>query len=340
MILALALFGLHAVALKPVLALDEARLHISGGGSPNELIFRSGQQEGFYKQEGIELLPIVAGMLPGIQALIAGAMDFSQIGGQGAAAILRGAPLRIVMIFDTRPANWLVGCKNIRTLQDLKGKKQVGVSSFGAALDQMTREILPRHGIDPQRDVALRSITRSSDRLPALLSGSVDAAVLSATDTLTAKKQGCRELIFYGNELEFISGGVVVNTKTLAERFEYVRRFLRATVKSFRWFKTNEKGAVALMRKYGNFSEGDADTIHRMVVPLYSRDGTIPPSFQERMIALQKANLKVDKKVTPEMVYDFSIVESLNRELEKESRCRLQARFLEIGVTHPRSLGV
>jgi ABC-type nitrate/sulfonate/bicarbonate transport system substrate-binding protein len=310
-------FGLQAAAMTPVLALDEARLHISGGGSPNELIFRSGQQEGFYKQENIELLPIVAGMLPGIQALIAGAMDFSQIGGQGAGAILRGAPLKIVMIFDTRPANWLVGCKKIQKLEDLKGKKQVGVSSFGAALDQMTREILPRHGIDPQRDVVLRSITRSSDRLPALLTGSVDAAVLSATDTIKAKEQGCHELLFYGDELEFISGGVVVNSDTLAKRHDFVRRFLRATLKSFRWFKTNEKGATALMRQYGKLSAADAETVHKMVVPLYSRDGTVPRDFQERMITLQKANLKVERKITPEMVYDFSIIDALTRELQK-----------------------
>ena len=151
-IIVVSLFALTTVAVSPVFALEQAKLHISGGGSPNELIFRAGQHEGFYKQEGIELVPIVAGMLPGIQALIAGAMDFSQIGGQGAGAILRGAPLKLVMVFDIRPANWLVGCKNIQKLEDLKGKKQIGVSSFGAALDQMTREILPKHGLDPQRE--------------------------------------------------------------------------------------------------------------------------------------------------------------------------------------------
>jgi len=119
--------------------------------------------------------------------------------------------------------------------------KNVSGNFAAAALDQMTREILPKHGLDPQRDVVLRSITRSSDRLPALLTGSVDAAVLSATDTIKAKEQGCHELLFYGDELEFISGGVVVNNETLSKRHDFVRRFLRATLKSFQWFKTNEK---------------------------------------------------------------------------------------------------
>jgi hypothetical protein len=45
------------------------------------------------------------------------------------------------------------------------------VSSFGAALDQMTRELLPKHGIDPQRDVVLRAIEPTPSRLAALFSG-------------------------------------------------------------------------------------------------------------------------------------------------------------------------
>jgi hypothetical protein len=46
-------------------------------------------------------------MLPGIQGLVGGSFQFSQILGQGAGAVLRGLPLKIVMVFDTRPLNWL-----------------------------------------------------------------------------------------------------------------------------------------------------------------------------------------------------------------------------------------
>ena len=75
----------------------------------------------------------MAGMLQGIQGLIGGSFDYSQMLGQGGGAILRGAPLKIVMTFDTRPSWFLLGGKNMKTLQDLKGK-QLAVSSFGAAL--------------------------------------------------------------------------------------------------------------------------------------------------------------------------------------------------------------
>ena len=87
------------------MALEEVKLHISGSGSPFPLIFRVGRDKGFYKEEGLEVLPIAANLLTGIQGLTAGSFDFSQILGQGSAAILRGFPLKIIMVFDTRPHN-------------------------------------------------------------------------------------------------------------------------------------------------------------------------------------------------------------------------------------------
>src|SRR6266576_2887501 len=225
-------------------ALDQVNVHVSAGISPNALIYRFATEKGFYREEGLDVLLIQAGMLPGIQGLVGGSFQFSQILGQGAAAVLRGLPLKIVMVFDTRPLNWLYAAKSIKAIQDLKGGKQIAVSSFGAALDQMTRELLPKHGIDPQRDVVLRAIEPTPSRLAALFSGAVDATVLNQSDRLIAKKNGFNELLFYGDDLEFITAGVVVAEKTLAQRPELVQRFLRGTLKGFLWLKTNEKEVV------------------------------------------------------------------------------------------------
>src|SRR6187455_145037 len=113
-------------------ALDEVNLHISAGISGNALLYKFAREKGFYREEGLEVLPIQAGMLPGIQGLVGGSFDFSQILGQGAGAILRGVQLKIVMVFDTRPLNWLFARKEIKSLQELRGGKQIAVSSFGA----------------------------------------------------------------------------------------------------------------------------------------------------------------------------------------------------------------
>jgi len=299
------------------MALEEVKLHISGSGSPFPLIFRVGQDKGYYKGEGLEVLPIAANLLTGIQGLTAGSFDFSQILGQGSAAILRGFPLKIVMAFDMHPLWWLYGGKQIKTLQDLKGGRQVAVASFGSAVHQTTMEILSKHAIESPRDVVLRAVGNDPDRLAALMNGAVDATVLNQTSSLIAKKNGLRELLFYGKEIEYVTAGVVVSEKTLAQKPAFVRHFLRGTLRAFFWIKANEKDMVSYMARVLKISEADAGEIYKATVQVFSADGTMPRALQERMIAFQRAALKVDKEVRADNVYDFDLVNALNKELSK-----------------------
>jgi NitT/TauT family transport system substrate-binding protein len=298
-------------------ALDEVNLHISAGVSGNALLYKFTIEKGLYREEGLDVRPIQAGMLPGIQGLVGGSFHFSQILGQGAGAILRGVPLKIVMVFDTRPLNWLFARKEIKTVQELKGGKQIAVSSFGAALDQMTRDLLPRRGIDPQKDVVLRAIEPTPNRLAALMSGAVDAAVVNQMDRIIAKKNGFNELLFYGDDLEFVTAGAVTTEKLLAQRPEFVHKFLRGTLRGFYWLKNNEKEVVARMVPIMKVSEAEATDVYRAWLRVMSADGTIPRSLQEKMIAFQRKSLKVERDVAPENVYDLSIVGSLNEEMRK-----------------------
>jgi NitT/TauT family transport system substrate-binding protein len=298
--------------------LDEVNLHISAGVSGNALLYKFTREKGFYRELGLDVRPIQAGMLPGIQGLIGGSFDFSQILGQGAGAILRGVPLKIVMVFDTRPLNWLFARKEIKSVKDLKGGKQIAVSSFGAALDQMTRDLLQKGGIDPQKDVVLRAVEPTPNRLAALMSGAVDAAVVNQMDRIIASKNGFNELLFYGDDLEFVTAGAVTTEKTLAQRPELVRRFLRGTLKGFHWLKTNEKEVVSRMLPIMKVPEKEATDVYRAWLRVMSPDGTITRGLQEKMIAFQRKSLKVEREVAPEDVYELSIVRALNSEMRKK----------------------
>ncbi len=297
-------------------ALEEAKVHIPGGASPNLLLFRIGIEQGFYKEEGLEVLPVQAGTLIGIQGLVAGSFDFSQIVGQGATAILRGAPLRVAMVFDVRPLAWIYGGKKIKSLQDLKGKT-VGVSAFGSGYEQLTRVLLLKHGIDPQRDVIMRAVGTDPERLAALMSGGVDAVIMTTLAMVQAKKNGFNELVFVGDEVESVSVGVVVNERSLSEKPEFVRRFLRGTLRAFRWFKTNEKGSVASLSKAMKISEDEAIEIYKATLRIYSSDGTVPRGYQEQQIGFWRKGLKIEKEFAPESVFDFRVLRSLNQELGK-----------------------
>jgi ABC-type nitrate/sulfonate/bicarbonate transport system substrate-binding protein len=302
---------------RPSFALDTVNVHVSAGISPNTLLYRFTKEKGFYREEGLDVLLIQAGMLPGIQGLVGGSFQFSQILGQGAGAILRGLPLKILMVFDTRPLNWLYAAKHIKTIQELKGGKQIAVSSFGAAIDQMTRELLPKHGIDAQKDVVLRAIEPTPNRLAALMTGAVDATVFNQSDHLVARKNGFNELLFYGDDLEFVTAGAVVAEKTLAQNPGLVRRFLRATLRGFLWLRANEKEVVPRFAAAMKISEGEATEVYRSALKVMSADGTISRSLQEKMIAFQRRALKIEREVAPEQVYDFTLIRALNEEPKK-----------------------
>ncbi|HKY08051.1 MAG TPA: ABC transporter substrate-binding protein [Candidatus Binatia bacterium] len=312
------LSALLLVHVQPSTAMDDVKVHTSGSSSANVLIYKIAQEKGFYKEENLNVLTIAATSSAGIQGLVGGSFDFSQILGQTSAAILHGAPLKNVMVFDTRPLFWFFGGKRVRRLEDLKGGKLVGVSSLGANTDQMTREVLAMNGIDPRKDVVIQGTGTGAVRLAALLGGSLDAAITNPTESIVARKQGLNELFFYGDyDLNIVSGGAALTDRMLKEKPAVVRRFLRATLRALLWFRSNEKESVARMAEGFKISRDDALGIYKATLKSYTVDGTISRGQQEKIISFQRKQLKVEKEIAPEQVYDFTMLRTLNDELKK-----------------------
>ena len=306
---------------QPSTAIDEVKVHTSGSTSANVLIYKIAQERGFYKEEKLNVLTIAATSSAGIQGLVGGSFEFSQILGQTSAAILHGAPLKNVMVFDTRPLFWFFGGKRVKRIQDLKGGKLIGVSSLSANTDQMTREVLALNGIDPRKDVVIQGTGTGAIRLAALLGGSLDAAITNPTESIMARKQGLNELFFYGDyDLNIVSGGVAVTERMLKEKPELVRRFLRATVRALLWFRGNEKDAIARMAEGFKISRDDALGIYKATLKSYTQDGTMSRETQEKIINFQRKQLKVEAEVAPESVYDFTMLRAINDEIKKAGR--------------------
>ena len=174
------------------------------------------------------------------------------------------------------------------------------------------------NGIDPRRDVVIQGTGTGAVRVAALIGGALDAAILNPAESLIAKRQGLNELFFYGDyDLNIVSGGVAATEKLLREKRDLTRRFLRATLKSLLWFRSNEKEAIARMAESFKIPRDDAAVIYKATLKSYSLDGTISRELQERIIAFQKKQLKVDKELTPETMYDFSILRSIIEETKK-----------------------
>ena len=300
------------------LAVDTAKVHRTGIGSPNAFLFVAGVDKGFYRDQGLDTLTIMAQPQVGVQGLIGGSFDFSQILGATTTAIMRGVRLKIIMVFDSKPQFWFYGAPDIKRLQDVRGKT-VAIQTIGGASGQMTRELLIKNGIDPQRDVTIQVIPLEG-RLAALGSGSVAATVVNAPERTRAGKMGFNELAAYGDHFEYSSGGVAVTEKLLAERPDFVRRFLAGTLQTLQWFRTNEKEAVKMFARFSKVPEEDALSIYRASVKAYTEDGTLTPAAQERILDFHKNEVKIEKDIPAQRVFDFSLLQSILSDRKDGSR--------------------
>ena len=221
------------------------------------------QDRGYMKEEGLDLKLVFMQNAPGLQALTANQVQFSGSGSSALVAISKGnAPLKTVLAFNDQVLQWIVVRPNIKTMRDLSGKKvaTTGVASIAA---YMFRNILIKNNIP--KDIVLID-PGPVNRLPSLLSGAVDAAIVSPEERYAALDQGMRDLIFIGKEVKNSWGTFATSERFIKEQPALMAGFARAVLKGLRVARQDREGTIAAVAK---FSELD-----RALAPLLKTAGT------------------------------------------------------------------
>ena len=108
------LFSLFAAA--PISA-QLKRIRFSASSiAVTELQFKIAQLKGFYRDEGLDLETILIRGAVGLQALLGGSVDYSSAAGALIAAAVRGVPVKLVLIVNSKPQFDLVGAPEIKTM--------------------------------------------------------------------------------------------------------------------------------------------------------------------------------------------------------------------------------
>ena len=275
--------------------------------------YRIAQEEGYYQQEGLDVR-ILPGVKtgPSVQMLVAGSVEATQtVGPTTLAAILRGAPVKIAMAFNDKPSYWLYSKKNIRRFVDLKGAK-VASSTPGSTNDRLLKIVLEKNGVNWKKDVIIIYIGTSDVRIKSLLSGAVDAGVLTLPGNLVAKDSGFTELASFESEVGALTGGVATSYSFLTNKRDVAVRFLRATLKGLKLFKSNREAASKIMAKYMSIPLETALRTYDVSVPVFVSDGMLSEAFQDKVLDFELKAIGADKRIPRDRVFDFSIVKSLS----------------------------
>ena len=302
-----------------VTTIDAAPVRI-GVPSPSASYFPLivASRKGFFIQEGIQSEFIM--MRPSIvpPALSNGEIQYTTATGTAAGAILRGFPFKIVAYFSTRLMDSLVVKPQIKSVADLRGKI-VGIDSPGASTHVLTTLILRKYQVDPDKDAKVLAVGDEDVRLQHLKLGQIDAALLGPQGVVLARRAGFKSLLDVADELDLPFVGLATATQVIERQRGDLKKFLLATVRGIRYSSDNRNRneMIALLSNWLRLDQETAEHTYNVFIKGVSKDGTLSRAGMDAMINERKRQVKFTGDVPLDRVFDFSLVEEINREPAK-----------------------
>ena len=214
--------------------------------------FWVGLDTGAFKRVGLDVDPVlISGGSRSMQALLSGGLDFAHVsGGVSVQAALGAAEVTIVGTVCNSMSAAVIAAKEIKSFQQLKGKK-IGIASFGGNNDIGLRYAFKKNGLNPDKDVTFLQLGGERNRLTALERGVVSATIMSPPGLFVAEGSGFNRLGDLNTMgMHYPELSIVVRKRDLKERRDTVRRYLRAHLEAIRTMKANREVTVRVIEKY------------------------------------------------------------------------------------------
>ena len=279
------------------------------------LPFHVAYHKGFYREQGIDLEMIFMSTQAVNAAFVRGDLDYSAAVNGIIQGIVRGAPAKILACAVDRPLQSFIARKDIRTPRDLKGKKVAG-STTGGTATLMADAALKHFGLEPGRDVSV--VPLRSNRLTALDSGAVDAALLGVPENIMAVEKGYNELLFVGDILSFPQNGFGASVKKIQDSPEEVYGMVRAMLRGFLFGldpRNREEAVNIIMKEWRLTDRRLAGEMLKQFGRGIIRDMSVKPEGMQLMIDLVREDSKVTQPFNVAQVVDYSFLERARREL-------------------------
>ena len=294
------------------------------GANLNYLSVYTADGRGFFKDEGLENETITIGGPAGIAALVSGDVDFSGAGGSGLRAAVKGAPLKAIMYQTDRPTWYLIVHPSITQPADLKGKK-IGVALIGDSEDRFTTLFIERAGLSAKDVLKITLGTSPSDKILAIKSGSVAAAVVDPAATVVAEREGLRRLAYLGDIFPLPFQGYVTTDRKIADNSAQTKRWLRAMVRSLMFIRERPEEAADIGMKKLPFGK---ITKPMLVDAIKAWLQAVPPGIPGQPSAEGVKNileyeirlpLKMDEVPPAERFLDLRWIAEVKKELEQKA---------------------
>ena len=290
----------------------------SGISSWTTLPYVVANEKGFFDKENLKVQLITfRGTNLMLTALLAGELDYATILPFLTGAASRGLPVRILGAVTKSSSYFMVARPEIENVKALRGKK-LGINSFGSSADYAAYAAVSRSGMDPNKDLTILAIGGGTpERLAAVVSGSIDATVVTSPAEYAAEKQGLRVIMSaqeLGQLVRIPITGIGATQKKMEKDPDEIVRLLRALRLSTLYLVQNPEYSLALFQRIMHVDALTSDKLFKLYRDQYNPELTLPDSIVDDLLAVGTFRLKEKPKaLSQQAVRDWSFAEKARR---------------------------
>jgi ABC-type nitrate/sulfonate/bicarbonate transport system substrate-binding protein len=179
------------------------------------------------------------------------------------------------------------------------------------------REIFKRHGLDPFRDVVLVGAGASQDRFAALVSGAVQAAVLTTPFDFKAVQMGYRILAKATDYVRWPAAGIATREEKIFREPSEVVKMVRASFKGLQFVLTQREYVLSKMMQMFRLSREEAiQNYETLRDEVYVPSGYLTEEDQRAAILIMQQAANITGKIPTERVFDNRFVKQAEQELK------------------------
>ena len=213
------------------------------------------QEKGFFKKAGINLDLTHIPTNQAVQALVGGKVNFVTAGPQILEAALAGSDTVYIM----GPLNTFVlslySKPEINGIKGLLGKT-IGATNKGTPTDIAGHILLKQNGLTPDVDVKFAYLKELPALVGALKEGIIDAALITAPSTLTARGLGLKELVnITALKIPFVQHSVGTTRSYINGHGDVVRGFVRGAAEGLAYVRSHRAEVLPVMSKYTKITD-------------------------------------------------------------------------------------
>ena len=273
-----------------------------------------GAKSGIFQKYGLNVEVIATNSeAMNMQALMSNSVQFLTSSTTGLFYLAKqgGDPVGLCSWNNASP--YSVGSRlKIKALSELKGKK-IGASGSGGRADAFVRFMLTKIGLDPKTDAQIIRLSGGSAvRLASVVSGNVDATLISSLQGRYAEKLG---LTVIAVPLEYIWGINLTRKSFLEKNRGIVKAYLKGLSESVRLMVADKEKTIAVMSNVLRMNDVESLEYSYRILKSQARPDLFPT--EEAIVNVLRTMSYEDASfaaIPPFKYFDLSLIEELKAE--------------------------